>query len=573
MRSAYDSAFIFVAGSFIDRFQRICWVAIVKISPYAGHLPASEDLIDVRSLIQAYESLEPDPSVASHRVLFGTSGHRGSALDHSFNRNHILAICQAICIYRKTQNITGPLFLGFDTHALSLPAFETALEVLAANNVTVMISKKWEYTPTPVISHAILCYNKNRTESFADGIVITPSHNPPSEGGIKYNPPHGGPAEAGITNIIQKQANDFLENKLLGIRKLPFEQAIKVETTHQHDFLTPYVEDLDNVIDMDIIRNSNIKIGVDPLGGAGVNYWQPIADRYKLNLIVLNPNVDPQFSFMTRDWDGKIRMDPSSSFAMQSLIQRSKDFDISFGCDTDHDRHGIVTKTAGLMPSNDYLCASISYLFSHRSDWPAKLQVGKTSVSSAMIDRVARSLGRTVYEVPVGFKWFVEGLLTEQLGFAGEESAGATFLRKNGQTWTTDKDAFIPALLSAEMTARLEKDPAQIYSDLTSTLGSPHYRRIEAAASPHQRTKIKNATKSDIQSEQLGDEAIENILTTAPGNGESLGGIKIKAKNGWVAMRPSGTEDIYKIYGESFKSESHLDAILDDAQKIVNKLF
>ncbi len=543
-----------------------------KLSPFAGLLPEISDLIDVDELLRAYESSQPDPKILSHRVLFGTSGHRGSSLDFSFNKNHILAICQAVCSYRKKQNVTGPLFLGFDTHALSRPAFETALEVFAANEVNVMISESHEFTPTPVISHAILCYNRNRTDGLADGVVITPSHNPPSEGGIKYNPTHGGPAESDITNQIQREANQSLESKLFGVKQIPLERAYNAATTHTHDYQSRYIGDLKNIVDMKLIRDSKIKMGVDPLGGAGVHYWQHIADHYKIDLTVLNPNVDPQFGFMTRDWDGKIRMDPSSPYAMQSLIQKSKNFDISFACDTDHDRHGIVTKKNGLMPSNDYLCASIFYLFKNRPLWNQNLKVGKTIVSSQMIDRVARSMHRETYEVPVGFKYFVEKLLHGEVGFSGEESAGASFLRMNGEVWTTDKDAFVPSLLAAEMTAKLKEDPSEIYQGLTNKLGKPYYKRIDAPATLAQREKLKSLKASDIHFKSLAGESVENILTTAPGNNESFGGIKIETKNGWIAARPSGTEDIYKIYGESFLNPEHLEGLLSAAQATITKL-
>lgn len=544
----------------------------MKVSPFAGKLPEPADLVDLTQLIRAYDEDQPDPSNSAQCVHFGTSGHRGSSYDRSFNKNHILAISQSICFYRKKHHIEGPLILGFDTHALSLPAFHSALEVLAANEVNVMIAQNQEFTPTPVISHAILCYNKGRKEGFADGIVITPSHNPPGEGGFKYNPRHGGPAEKEITDEIQNLANEILRNNLKDVKQIPFHLALKAPTTHHCDFLNPYVRDLGNVIDMEIIRDSKIKIGVDPLGGAGVHYWQPIADYYKIDLRVLNTKVDPCFRFMTRDWDGQIRMDPSSKYAMQSVIQKSQKYDISFACDTDHDRHGIVTPKSGLMPSNDYLSVAVFYLFKHRPQWRSNLKIGKTLVSSQMIDRVAIELKRGVYEVPVGFKWFVPGLLNSTLGFAGEESAGATFLRKDGSVWTTDKDAFVPALLSAEMTARLGKDPAALYHKLTDSLGSLSYSRVEAPATAEQKKKLANLSEMQTSLDSLGGDKIEKILTRAPANNASIGGIKMETKNGWIAARPSGTEDIYKIYAESFKSQEHLDVLLKEGQEIVDNI-
>ena len=544
----------------------------MNTSPFAGEHPKLSDLVDIPNLICAYDSKQPDPHIASQRVLFGTSGHRGSALDYTFNKNHILALSQAVCLYRRKQNITGPLFLGFDTHALSLPAFQTTLEVLAANDVTVMISKNQEFTPTPVISHAILNYNKDRTNGFTDGIVITPSHNPPDAGGFKYNPSHGGPAGKEITDWIQNQANEILINQLKGVRQIPFHRALKLETTHQYDFLSPYVRDLGNIIDMDVIRESNIKIGVDPLGGAGVHYWQPIADFYKINLTVLNRKVDPTFRFMTLDWDGQIRMDPSSPYAMQSVIQKAKQFDITFACDTDHDRHGIIAKNNGLMPPNHYLSVAINYLFKHRPLWSPQLKIGKTIVSSRMINRVAAHLKLSVYEVPVGFKWFVDGLLQSEFGFAGEESAGATFLRKNGKVWTTDKDGFVPSLLSAEMTARLDKDPSILYNELTQKLGTPFYRRLEASATASERKKISDFSAEQVNLNVLGGDRVEHILTRAPGNEAPIGGMKIITKNGWIAVRPSGTEDTYKIYGESFINDQHLNTLLEEAQILVDKI-
>jgi len=541
----------------------------MKISPLAGKPPPPSILIDVPNLIKAYSTGIPDPSIPDQRVAFGTSGHRGSSLDKSFNENHILAISQAICLYRKQQKIDGPLFLGMDTHALSGPALKSALEVLSANGVTVMLSLDDEYTPTPTISHAILTYNRGRKSQLADGIVITPSHNPPAEGGFKYNLTNGGPAEANITNWIQEKANEFLENKMSGVKRIPFDKALS--TAKRHNYLKAYVADLGNVIDMEAIRKSKIRIGVDPLGGAGVHYWKPIAEMYGINLTVVRETVDPTFRFMTVDWDGKIRMDPSSPYAMQGLIGMKDRFDIAFACDTDHDRHGIVTKSSGLLPPNHYLSAAILYLFQHRPNWNQKVAVGKTLVSSQMIDRVTAKLGRKLYEVPVGFKWFVDGLFNGSLGFGGEESAGASFIRLDGSVWTTDKDGIILALLSAEMTAKLGRDPGEIYNDLIREFGEPIYSRVEAPATPEQKEKLKALVPENVHSKKLAGEEIRSILTKAPGNGAPIGGLKVEAANGWFAARPSGTEDIYKIYGESFLGKDHLDRILKEAQTIVDQ--
>jgi phosphoglucomutase len=529
-------------------------------------------LVNISELLAAYERLKPNVDNIAERVQFGTSGHRGSSLTHSFNQNHILAIVQAICDYRLRHAINGPLFLGFDTHALSLPAFQTSLEVLAANGVEVMIAQNDEFTPTPVISHAILTYNKGRRENFADGIVITPSHNPPSDGGIKYNPPHGGPAEKEITDSIQNEANAYLKNKLSGIKRTSFALAKSVPTTHAYDFITPYVLDLDQVVDMKLIRDSQVKLAVDPLGGSAIHYWHAIADYYDLNLTVLNQSIDPSFDFMARDWDGKIRMDPSSAFVMAPVVAQSKGYDVAFACDTDADRHGIVTPHGGLIPSNHYLATSIYYLFQNRPLWKSNLKVGKTVVSSDMIRRVAKLVGREVYEVPVGFKWFVDGVFRAELGFVGEESAGATFLRKDGTPWTTDKDGLIPCFLAAEMTAKMEQDPAAIYEKLTARLGNPAYRRVEAKADPKAREKFKTISKNNVKAETLGGEKIKTILTEAPGNGASIGGIKVETESAWFAVRPSGTEDIFKIYAESFRGEAHLEQVLKDAQKISDDL-
>src|SRR5580704_11558148 len=501
------------------------------INPHAGEPVQPSNLVNVARLVTAYYSDRPDPAVAAQRVSFGTSGHRGSALNQAFNEWHILAITQAICIYRRQQGIDGPLFLGIDTHPLSEPAFATALEVLSANDVQVMIAAGREYTPTPAISHAILNYNKGRKTGLADGIVVTPSHNPPEDGGFKYNPPHGGPAGSDITGFVQSQANAFLGAKLEGVKRTPFGEALRSSNTHSHDFVSEYVADLIHAIDLDVIRDSGLKLGVDPLGGAGVHYWAPIAERYRLNLTVVNQEVDPTFRFMTLDWDGKIRMDPSSPYAMRSLIALKDKFDIAFACDTDHDRHGVVTKSSGLMPPNEYLAVCISYLYPQRSAWPAGAAVGKTVVSSGMIDRVAAGIGRKVYEVPVGFKWFVEGLVNASLGFAGEESAGASFLAQDGSAWATDKDGIIAALLSAEITARSGKDPGEIYSGLCEKYGRPVYERIDAPAKAEQRARLGKLSPKDITVSELAGEKIEQALTTAPGDGNPIGGIKVISEN------------------------------------------
>jgi len=540
------------------------------ISPLAGKLSEPKMLLNIPKLITAYYSDIPDPKIAAQRVSFGTSGHRGSAFTRSFNEWHILAITQAICIYRKMQTIDGPLFIGMDTHALSVPALASALEILAANGVEVMIAGMEVYTPTPVISHAILTYNKSRKTGLADGIVITPSHNPPGDGGLKYNPPNGGPAGSDVTKWIENKANELLEHSLVDVKRMTLEKALKASTTHQYDYLNTYIADLGNVINMDIIRNGNIRMGVDPLGGAGIHYWEPIAEYYKLNLSVLNKEVDPTFRFMTLDWDGQIRMDPSSAYAMHSLIAMKDKYDISFACDTDYDRHGIVTKSVGLLPPNHYLSVCISYLFQNRNSWRKEAAVGKTMVSSQMIDRVTAKLGRKLYEVPVGFKWFVDGLMDGSLGFVGEESAGASFIRLDGGVWTTDKDGFIPALLSAEITAVMGKDPGEIYKGMTNEFGESVYDRIDAPATPEQKKSLSSISPQQVQITEMAGEKIEQLLTTAPGNNASIGGLKIATKNGWFAARPSGTENIYKIYGESFLGREHLDKILIQAQEIVN---
>jgi phosphoglucomutase len=543
---------------------------MMNVSPLAGKPAEPGRLVNVPRLVTAYYTGVPDYSVPEQRVAFGTSGHRGSAFENTFNEWHILAITQAICLHRKQQQITGPLFLGMDTHALSVPAMASALEVLAANAVDVMISERDEYTPTPVVSHAILTYNRGRKVGLADGIIITPSHNPPHDGGFKYNPPNGGPADTTVTGWIQTKANQFLEARLENVKRIPYERALRAPTTHRHDYLKPYVDDLGNVIDMDVIRGANIHLGVDPLGGAGVHYWKPIAERYRLNLTVVNEAVDPTFRFMTVDWDGQIRMDPSSPYAMQRLIQIKDRFDLAFACDTDHDRHGIVTKSAGLLLPNHYLSVAVSYLFQNRSEWRKDAAVGKTVVSSQMIDRVTAKLGRKLYEVPVGFKWFVDGLLEGSLGFAGEESAGASFLRRNGSVWTTDKDGIIPCLLAAEITARTGCDPGEIYNELTTEFGESVYDRVEAPATPEQKERLGQLSAHEVRSTELAGETIQNILTDAPGNGASIGGLKVEAKSGWFAARPSGTENIYKIYAESFRGADHLRCISEEAQTIVN---
>jgi phosphoglucomutase len=539
------------------------------VSPRAGKPAEASELVDVPRLVTAYYTEVPDPSVPAQRVAFGTSGHRGCAFDKAFNERHILAITQAICLYRKKQNIDGPLFLGMDTHALSVPALASAVEVLAENGVDVMLSLGDEYTPTPAVSHAILAYNRGRESGLADGIVVTPSHNPPHDGGFKYNPPHGGPADTGITAWIEAKANEALENELRGVKRMPYDRALRASTTHRHSFRDAYVADLGAVIDMDVIRASNLRLGVDPLGGAGVHYWELIAERYGLNLTVISTVVDPTFRFMTLDWDGQIRMDPSSSYAMQRLIGLKDRFDISFACDTDHDRHGIVTRSDGLLAPNHDLTAAISFLFQHRPQWPQLAAVGKTVVSSQIIDRVTAKVGRKLYEVPVGFKWFVQGLLDGSLGFAGEESAGASFVRRDGRVWTTDKDGLVPALLAAEMTARMGRDPAEAYHELTRELGDPVYDRIEAPATPQQKERLAKLSAERVKVKDLAGERILALLTQAPGNGASIGGLKVVAENAWFAARPSGTEAIYKVYAESFRGADHLARVLEQAQAIV----
>jgi phosphoglucomutase len=540
------------------------------ISPLAGLPAPAELLIDVSKLITAYYQEIPDPAVSLERVSFGTSGHRGTAFNKTFNERHVLAISEAICRYRLAQSIDGPLFLGIDTHALSVPASATALEVLAAHGVDVMLAEHDEYTPTPAVSHAIVSYNRGRTRGLADGIVITPSHNPPGDGGFKYNPPNGGGADSAVTKWIEASANALLENDLKEVRRVPYEKALRASTTHRHDYLNSYVDDLANAVDMDAVRASGLRMGVDPLGGAGVHYWPSIAERYQLDLTIINDAVDQTFRFMTVDWDGRIRMDPSSPYAMQRLVNIKDRFDIAFACDTDHDRHGIVTPSAGLLPPNCYLAVAINHLFQNRPEWRADVGVGKSVVCSTMFDRVSTSLGRRTYEVPVGFKWFAEGLAKGELGFCGEESAGATFLRRNGEPWTTDKDGIVAALLSAEITARAGRDPGEVYLELTRQFGTPVWGRVEAHASPEQKKILGALSPAQVKGDTLGGEKIQSILTNAPGNGAPIGGVKVTTETGWFAARPSGTEDIYKIYGESFRGKEQLDRLLAEAQTIVD---
>lgn len=541
-----------------------------RLSPLAGKLVPENQLVDVGRLRDAYADLRPDVGVPSQRVAFGTSGHRGSSFERSFNEWHVLAITQAICEYRAGKGIDGPLFIGIDTHALSQPALESALEVLAANGVEAMVSKGGEYTPTPAISHAILTYNRGRSHGFADGIVVTPSHNPPDGGGFKYNPPNGGPADTDITGWVQKRANALIEGGLRDVRRMPFAEAMRASTTHQHDFLDAYVTDLTNVIDFDAIRGSGVHLGVDPLGGSGVHYWAPIAERYNIDLTVVSDVVDHTFRFMSVDWDGKIRMDPSSSHAMQRLIGLKDSYDVAFACDTDHDRHGIVTRSTGLLLPNHYLSVLIDYLFRHRPHWRSDAAVGKTLVSTGLIDRVAKRMGRRLYEVPVGFKWFVDGLFDGSLGFGGEESAGASFLRRDGSVWSTDKDGIAAALMSAEIAARTGKDPGELYREMTRALGTPVSERVDAPANTEQKARLSKLSPDQVKSTQLAGEKIEAVMDRAPGNGASIGGIKVASANGWFAARPSGTEDIYKIYAESFKDEAHLQRLLEEAQAMVD---
>jgi len=542
----------------------------MAISPLAGKPADPSLLINVPRLVTAYYTGRPDPSVPAQRVVFGTSGHRGSALDNAFNEAHILAITQAICLYRKQQGIDGPLYIGIDTHALSEPAFASALEVLAANGVDVMVDANNGYTPTPVISHAILTYNRGRKSGLADGIVITPSHNPPRFGGFKYDPPSGGPADTHVTEWIEQQANAFIADGLRGVARVPFERARSASTVHPYQYLDSYVSDLPSVIDLQAIRESKVRIGVDPLGGASVAYWDAIGERYGLNMEVVNHVIDPTFRFMTVDWDGQIRMDPSSVYAMARMVGLKERFDVAFASDTDADRHGIVSRSHGLLDPNHYLSVAISYLFANRQQWSHSVAVGKTVVSSSMIDRVVKKLGRRLVEVPVGFKWFVEGLIDGSLGFGGEESSGATFLRRDGTVWTTDKDGLVPNLLAAEITARTGKDPGEHYQQLTAEFGTPYYTRIDAPATPEQKTRLEKLSPEVVATAKLAGEPITSKLTAAPGNGAPIGGLKVVTANGWFAARPSGTENIYKIYAESFKDQDHLKAIVSEAQEIVN---
>ncbi|HUI55121.1 MAG TPA: phosphoglucomutase (alpha-D-glucose-1,6-bisphosphate-dependent) [Bryobacteraceae bacterium] len=539
----------------------------------AGQSPTPDMLVNIPRLITAYYSEQPDPAVPSQSVSFGTSGHRGSSFDRAFNEDHILAITQAICQHRAENGVDGPLFLAIDTHALSEPAFASALEVLAANGVEVMIDQDRGYTPTPVLSDAILTYNRGRKAGLADGIVITPSHNPPDDGGFKYNPPHGGPADTKTTNWIEHCANAILRNDLRDVRRLPFRQALAAPTTHRHDYISAYVNDLASVVDLEAVRAARLSLGADPLGGAGIHYWSRIAERYGLNIEIAHQHADPTFRFMRLDWDGKIRMDCSSPYAMAGLIAMKDRFDVAFACDTDHDRHGVVTRSSGLLNPNHYLAAAVSYLFAHRPGWRASAGVGKTLVSSSLIDRVAAGLGRALFEVPVGFKWFVDGLLDGSLGFGGEESAGASFLRHDGTVWTTDKDGIILALLAAEMLARTGKDPGELYRALTDRFGAPVYERIDAPATPAQKAILADLTPEQVHAKSLAGDPITDMLTEAPGNHASIGGLKVVTKRGWFAARPSGTEDVYKIYAESFAGPDHLRQIQAEARDLVGRVF
>ncbi|MBI5128737.1 MAG: alpha-D-glucose phosphate-specific phosphoglucomutase [Rhodopseudomonas palustris] len=544
-----------------------------EVSPLAGKTVDPNNLVNVPRLVTAYFAGKPDPKVASERVAFGTSGHRGSALNNAFNENHILAVSQAVCDHRAGAGITGPLFIGIDTHALAEPALVSALEVFAANGVEVVIDQRGGYTPTPVISHAILTHNRGRDSGLADGVVVTPSHNPPEDGGFKYNPPNGGPADTDVTAVIEKAANALLEGGLNGVKRIPYARALKAANVHRRDYITPYVEDLAHVVDMEAIRSAGVKLGIDPLGGAAVHYWQPIIERYKIDAKVVSDAVDPTFRFMTVDWDGKVRMDCSSPYAMARLIGMRDDFDVAFANDTDADRHGIVTRSSGLMNPNHYLSVAISYLFAHRPEWGANAAIGKTAVSSAMIDRVAKKIGRQVVETPVGFKWFVDGLIGGSFGFAGEESAGASFLRRDGTVWSTDKDGLILGLLAAEITAVSKADPGEIYQRLTAELGAPFYARIDAPANAAQKALFKTLTAEKLGIKQLAGEPVTATLTKAPGNNQSIGGVKVTTANGWFAARPSGTEDVYKIYAESFVSAEHLRRIQDEAQAALSAMF
>jgi len=542
-------------------------------NPAAGKPVAANALTNIPKLVTAYFASKPDPADPAQRVAFGTSGHRGSSLKNSFNEDHILSTTQAICDYRKEAGLTGPLFVGIDTHALAEPALASAIEVFAANGVDIMVDERGGYTPTPAISHAILTYNKGRTNGLADGVVITPSHNPPEDGGYKYNPPHGGPADTDVTGKVEKQANRYMEAGLKGVARISYERARKSSNVHAHDYITPYVADLANVVDMDLIKSAGVRIGIDPLGGAAVHYWQPVIERYGINAVIVNDLVDPTFRFMTADWDGKIRMDCSSPYAMASLIQMRDKFDVAFANDTDADRHGIVTRSNGLMNPNHFLATAIAYLFGHRPQWSRDAAIGKTVVSSSIIDRVARKLNRKLVETPVGFKWFVEGLGSGGFGFAGEESAGASFLKRDGSVWTTDKDGIILGLLAAEIIAKTGRDPGELFTELTAELGVPYYERIDVAATPEQKSALKALGPEQLNMTKLAGEPVMAKRTKAPGNDQSFGGIKVESESGWFAARPSGTEDVYKIYAESFRGPDHLKQIQGDAQAAIAKAF
>jgi phosphoglucomutase len=542
-------------------------------NPAAGKPVDPADLTNVPRLVTAYFALKPDVADPAQRVAFGTSGHRGSSLKNSFNEDHILATTQAICDHRREAGLTGPLFIGIDTHALAEPALASAVEVFAANGVEIMIDQHGGYTPTPVVSHAILGYNKGRTTGLADGVVITPSHNPPEDGGYKYNPPHGGPADTDVTSVVEKNANRYMEAGLKGVARMPYARALKAQSTHLHDYIAPYVADLGNVVDMALVKSSGVKIGIDPLGGAAVHFWQPIIERYGISADVVNTAIDPTFRFMTADWDGKIRMDCSSPFAMASLIQMRDKFDVAFANDTDADRHGIVTPSGGLMNPNHFLATSIAYLFAQRPQWSKDAAIGKTIVSSSIIDRVAKKMNRRLVETPVGFKWFVEGLGSGAFGFAGEESAGASFLKRDGSAWTTDKDGVIMGLLAAEMIGKTGRDPSQLFADLTAEFGMPFYERIDVAATPKQKSALKALGPEQLNMKEMAGEPVRAVRTKAPGNDQPFGGIKVETDSGWFAARPSGTEDVYKIYAESFKGTDHLKLIQGDAQAAIAKVF
>jgi phosphoglucomutase len=542
-------------------------------NPGAGKPVDQASLANVPRLVTAYFVSKPDPADPAQRVVFGTSGHRGSSLKNSFNEDHILATTQAICDHRRQTGLTGPLFIGIDTHALAEPALASAVEVFAANGVEIMIDEHGGYTPTPVISRAILAYNKGRTTGLADGVVITPSHNPPEDGGYKYNPPHGGPADTDVTSIVEESANRYLEAGLRGIVRMPYERARRSQSTHLYDYISPYVADLGNIVDMELVKSSGVKIGIDPLGGAAVHFWQPIIERYGIKAAIVNDAVDPTFRFMTADWDGKIRMDCSSPFAMASLIQMRDKFDVAFANDTDADRHGIVTRSGGLMNPNHFLAAAIAYLFAQRPQWGEQAAIGKTVVSSSIIDRVAGKLKRKLVETPVGFKWFVEGLGSGTFGFAGEESAGASFLKRDGSVWTTDKDGIVMGLLAAEMIAKTGRDPSQLFTDLTAELGVPFYERIDVAATPKQKNALKAVAPEQLNIKKLAGDPVRVVRTRAPGNDQPFGGIKVETEMGWFAARPSGTEDVYKIYAESFRGQDHLRRIQSEAQAAIARVF